>query len=252
MGASDKTVKMIFDGLPARMRVFFKNGASPKNPKPLHASSALFLIGNLAHLATASLESATADDLQLHVVVITQLLELAKSFIVTKKSSIRHDHPILGWVSEPVPTPMLDVLPAVSRQLRMLWCPLHIAKAFRPCLEVVNANATKEAAAAAKNPKKAAAAKARGGKRSWLAGSIFARSRGGTGSSGALSGGSAANAAEFRHIAAVCKLYTTCSFTLAKHQDEIMSSIAFSPGVVAALWNYLPTYGNCDCAVTVL
>lgn len=208
-----------------------RNRSSSTKDRHLYANPLLFITANLVHLSHLTMAAPTPKQLDLYVDTVTKFLDCLKSCVISKKSTIAHDHPILGWVAESLPQALLDVLPQVSKQIQLLWSPKTIATVFKPCLEIATINTTtSEKPLKIQEPRQ----------KKFFARSIFTRA------SNAIKGKAAKveeESSELRQMSAVCKLYTTASVALSKHQGAILSSISFSPGVVSSLWNYLPTLG---------
>lgn len=73
-------------------------------------------------------------------VVINNLLQNCKNYVVSKQSNLTHWHPILGWFSQPIDPSLREAMPHVRAQLFLLWSqPLISALlgvALREALEV--------------------------------------------------------------------------------------------------------------------
>ncbi|ELT93611.1 hypothetical protein CAPTEDRAFT_162148 [Capitella teleta] len=86
----------------------------------LEGNYSLCLLANLIQLGNAEMEGLV-ESTNSFMFVVTRLLECCKIYVQSKKSSLSHWHPVLGWFQQRTDPGLYETLPLVEQQLQMLW-----------------------------------------------------------------------------------------------------------------------------------
>lgn len=137
---------------------------------------------------------------------------------------------------------MRDAVVGVAAQLQELWSPAQVAMLFKPVLDAAAAAAAEQqqaSSSSSSSPTKGGDGSPRkqGAMGRLFSKSIFSRSA-------RKAAPDPVKIAEARRMAAVCCMYSAVLETFeAEHCTSLLSAIAFTPELVPAVWNFLPTIG---------
>nr|XP_018915602.1 PREDICTED: ubiquitin-protein ligase E3B [Bemisia tabaci] len=197
----------------------------------LEASYALCLIGNLIHLVYLYKSSLSGSNLYpAFTVVINNLLQNCKNYVVSKQSNLTHWHPILGWFSQPIDPSLREAMPHVRAQLFLLWSqPLISALlgvALREALEVG------EVAVELPPPPPSS--------------NIIIRALESKRNSNGKNYKNKLGNPEVVKVAQISSLYYTTITTLTQLKLDILSGLCYQDNVLHLMWKFLVSLGpNC-------
>ncbi|XP_030752735.1 ubiquitin-protein ligase E3B isoform X2 [Sitophilus oryzae] len=202
----------------------------------LEGSYALCLLANLIQMAYLE-RKTTLKDLcfPTFTVVVTGLLESCQNYVVSKKSTLTHWHPVLGWFAQPQDPALHDAIPHIKIQLHLLW---NIE-----LMQILLGNFLSELVQGVEPPHQFSPTQ-----NPHFGGSSFFKKmlENRSNKTSTQKTYRALGSPEVHRVVLICSLYHTALRTLTQLQLDILTGLCYQNSILYDLWLFLSSLGpNC-------